>query len=467
MASKKDTVALYIRVSTEAQRDEGYSIEAQTEMLEAHCKVYGFKKYELYIDGGFSGANMERPELQRMIQNIKDGKISHVIVYKLDRLSRSLRDTLYLIEEVFTPHGTSIVSIKEQLDTSTATGRVFITIISAFAQLERETIFERTRMGMKKRVETGLWMGGGRVPFGYDYDREKGILVPNKDAETVKKIYQLYLDGYSRQVIADMLGLQYERLVTQILMRKSNAGYIVYNGEEYLGQHEPIISVETYNKAMELMQERSIQPVPYTTNLLTGLVYCGKCGAKMRYQKWGKYGSKFVCYSQQNSKKYLIKDPNCDNQKVWVDEIENAVIRDLFNLSVERTKQAADKKEEISPLDEMRQQYDMIAAKIKRLYNLYATSEDELLLQTIEENQNDLKKLRKQMEKEQSRNTISNKVQGTLARIENIKDAWEFMTIKEKQEVVRSCVEKVIITDNEVEIRYNFGFNFDQERSSR
>lgn len=466
MASKKDTVALYIRVSTEAQRDEGYSIEAQTEMLEAHCKVYGFKKYELYIDGGFSGANMERPELQRMIQNIKDGKISHVIVYKLDRLSRSLRDTLYLIEEVFTPHGTSIVSIKEQLDTSTATGRVFITIISAFAQLERETIFERTRMGMKKRVETGLWMGGGRVPFGYDYDREKGILVPNKDAETVKKIYQLYLDGYSRQVIADMLGLQYERLVTQILMRKSNAGYIVYNGEEYLGQHEPIISVETYNKAMELMQERSIQPVPYTTNLLTGLVYCGKCGAKMRYQKWGKYGSKFVCYSQQNSKKYLIKDPNCDNQKVWVDEIENAVIRDLFNLSVERTKQAADKKEEISPLDEMRQQYDMIAAKIKRLYNLYATSEDELLLQTIEENQNDLKKLRKQMEKEQSRNTISNKVQGTLARIENIKDAWEFMTIKEKQEVVRSCVEKVIITDNEVEIRYNFGFNFDQERSS-
>ena len=178
----KRKAAIYIRVSTDFQAEEGYSIDAQKEQLTAYCVSKSIKNYEYYIDGGWSGSNIERPEIQRLIKDVKEDKISHVIVYKLDRLSRSQKDTLYLIEDVFNPHGVDFVSLNESMDTSTPMGRLMLGILSAFAQLERENIRLRTRMGMKERVKAGLWMGGGRVPFGYDYDKEKGILVPNKDA---------------------------------------------------------------------------------------------------------------------------------------------------------------------------------------------------------------------------------------------------------------------------------------------
>ncbi len=242
----KKIAAIYIRVSTDYQAEEGYSIEAQKEQLSAYCVSKNIKNYEYYIDGGWSGSNINRPEIKRLIQDINEDKVSHVIVYKLDRLSRSQKDTLYLIEDVFIPHKVDFISLNESMDTSTPMGKLMIGILSAFAQLERENIRLRTRMGMKERVKSGLWMGGGRIPFGFDYDINKGILVPNKDAEKVRQIYKLYIDGNSPQEIAIMLGLKYERLVVQILTRKSNYGIIEYNGEEYQGKHEPIISKEIW-----------------------------------------------------------------------------------------------------------------------------------------------------------------------------------------------------------------------------
>lgn len=447
------TAALYIRVSTDAQFEEGYSVDAQKEMLEGYCKSKNIKNYDFYIDGGFTGSNIERPEMQRLIEDVKSGKISHVIVYKLDRLSRSQKDTLYLIEDVFNPHNTDFVSLNENMDTSTPIGRAMLGIMSAFAQLERETIRERTRMGMKERVKNGLWMGGGRIPFGYDYDKNKGVLVPNKDAQTVRKVYDLYLQGYSTDRIAKIVGLKYDRLAMQILTRKTNAGYICYNGEEYLGQHEPIISLETYQKTMDMIKERSIQRIATSNYLLTGLVYCGKCGAKMRYQKWGKYGVKLVCYSQQKSKPYLIKDPDCDNEKVWADEVEDAVVKDLFKMSLEQN-QNKKTEQTVDTIDLLRQQYDACSNKIKRLYNLYAQSSNDLLLSTIEENQEELKKIQTQIKHEQERKAITNKMIETKKMISNIKDAWDYMTIQERQNLMHQCIEKIVINDNNVDIHY-------------
>ena len=181
---KQRFIALYIRVSTEAQAEEGYSIEAQEKILRAECtaKEYDEALIRTYIDAGASGSNIERPALRDLIADSTAGLISTVIVYKLDRLSRSQKDTLYLIEDVFIPNGVDFVSVNERLDTGSPYGKAMIGILSAFAQLERENISLRTRMGMKERVRSGLWPGGGRVPFGYDYDSEKGILVPNGDA---------------------------------------------------------------------------------------------------------------------------------------------------------------------------------------------------------------------------------------------------------------------------------------------
>ena len=116
--------ALYVRVSTDRQAEEGYSIEVQTERLEAYTKTFdGDVQYELYIDDGFSGASLERPAMQRLIADAENGVVTHVLVLKLDRLSRSQKDTLHLIEDVFLPHNVAFVSVQESFNTATAFGR--------------------------------------------------------------------------------------------------------------------------------------------------------------------------------------------------------------------------------------------------------------------------------------------------------------------------------------------------------
>lgn len=448
-------VALYIRVSTDAQYEEGYSVDAQKEMLEGYCKSKGHRRYEFYIDGGFTGSNIERPEMRRLIADVQAGRISNVVVYKLDRLSRSQKDTLYLIEDVFGPHGADFTSLNENMDTSTPMGRAMLGILSAFAQLERETIRERTRMGMKERVKEGYWPGGGRTPFGYDYDKNAGTLVPNQDAETVRRIYELYLKGYSTGRIAQLVGMKYDHLVVQILKRKSNTGVISYDGQEYAGRHQPLISRETYERTMELMEERSVRRTAASDMLLTGLVYCGKCGAKMRYQKWGKAGYKLNCYSQQTTKKYLVRDPDCDNGKPWADEVEEAVVRELLSRSVEPAGGPGEQRES-DPLELLRQQYDACAKKLKRLYQLYAQQEDDLLVEAIEEQQRALKGLSTQMEREERMGLIKARQQQARQRIDNLMEAWPFMTKRERQQLVRECVAKVTVTDGAVDVTYKF-----------
>ena len=137
--------ALYIRVSTEAQAEEGYSIQAQTERLEAYCKAMGWERYRFYTDGGYSGSNLDRPEMTRLIADVRAGQVATVVVFKLDRLSRSQKDTLYLIEDVFLPNEVDFISLNESIDTSTPYGRAMIGILSAFAQLERENIYLRRK----------------------------------------------------------------------------------------------------------------------------------------------------------------------------------------------------------------------------------------------------------------------------------------------------------------------------------
>ena len=455
MSQTQKWAAIYVRVSTDAQFEEGYSVEAQKQQLEAYCVSKNIKKYKFYVDGGWSGSNIDRPEMQNLIHDVKEDKISHVIVYKLDRLSRSQKDTLYLIEDVFNPHGVDFVSLNESMDTSTPMGRLMLGILSAFAQLERENIRLRTRMGMKERVKSGLWMGGGRVPFGYDYDKEQGVLVPNQDADKVRLIYQMYIDGRAPQDIATTLGLKYDKLVTQILTRKSNYGIIEYNGEEYQGKFTPIITKETYDKAIQCMLERSVKRVTTSEYLLTGLLYCGKCGAKMRYQKWTKRGAKVICYSQQTSKKYLIKDPNCNQPKLWSDEIEDVVIKALLELSSNYTPSETEEEATVDLLQMMYNQKNELTKKIKSLYTLYAEDEDKLLLETINELKNKLDILNKKIKREEENSTITIRRKEKAQILATLKDLWEHMTFQEKRNIIHTLVDKVTITDNHIDIEFS------------
>lgn len=452
MAKKK--TALYIRVSTEAQYEEGYSIDAQKEMLAGYCISRGIKAYEFYIDGGYSGSNIYRPRLEDLISDIEEGKISAVVVYKLDRLSRSQKDTLYLIEDVLIPNGVGFISLNENMDTSTPIGRAMLGIMSAFAQLERETIRERTRMGMRERVKSGLWMGGGRVPFGYDYDKEKGVLVPNKDAETVRRIYSLYLQGYSTLKIAAMLGLKYERLAIQILKRKSNIGVIVYNGEEYEGCHEPIVSKEVYEKAMDLMERRKKDHSKYGKNLLSGFVICGKCGAKMRYQKWSGGRYKIYCYSQDKSKKHLCKNENCDNGKIWADELEKIVLGDLFSLKLDGDSLPEyGEKLRRDTLSVLKETEERLKKQLKRLYELYAEGDD-LLLSAIDEKKREAENIREQIAAEAERRARSETLLRNREELSRIERVWHTLSVEAQRAILEELLDKIVITDDVVDIYY-------------
>lgn len=453
MRDKALHAALYIRVSTDAQREEGYSIDAQKEMLSAYCVSRQISDYEFYIDGGFTGSNIDRPEMQRLIEDIKLGRISHVIVYKLDRLSRSQKDTLYLIEDVFNPHGVSFVSLNENMDTSTPIGRAMLGIMSAFAQLERETIRERTRMGMKERVKNGYWPGGGKVPFGYDYDREKGILVPNADAEKVRLMYELYLRGWSMMKIASEVGLRYDRLAEQIIRRKTNTGVICYKGAEYKGRHEAIVSEETYNMAIEMLERRSRGGLTSSKNLLSGLIYCGVCGAKMRYQKWGKAGYKIYCYSQDKGKPHLHRSECCDNDKVWAYEVEEAVLSDLFSHGADGIDGDLKSPEE-DIRDMLSKSREQAARRLKNLYRLYSQDGDDTLSEMIGEVKREISELdRKIADRDFAEKSYAEREE-KRRELSGISEAWEYMTYTEKQNVLRSYIEKIVITYNRTDIYY-------------
>src|SRR5699024_7512767 len=133
----------YVRVSTHDQAEEGYSIDEQIDKLKKYCEIMGWIVYDTYIDPGYSGSNIDRPGLKKLIRSAKQKNIDTVLSYKLDRLSRSQKDTLYLIEDVFIKHGVDFVSLNENFDTSTPFGKAMIGILSVFAQLEREQITER------------------------------------------------------------------------------------------------------------------------------------------------------------------------------------------------------------------------------------------------------------------------------------------------------------------------------------
>lgn len=443
--------ALYLRVSTEAQADEGYSLAAQAEKLEAYCRMKGIDRFTQYVDGGFSGSNLSRPAVTQLIDCIRRGEVERVVVYKLDRLSRSQKDTLYLIEDVFAPHGVDFVSINENIDTGTPYGRAMIGILSAFAQLERENIFLRTRMGMVERVRQGYWPGGGKIPFGYDYDAAKGILVPNRDADTVREIYARYLAGESAGSIARALGLRYEHLVRQILDRESNTGVILYKGERYPGRHEPLIDRETWLRAQRRLHRPNRPRAADGGKLLTGLLVCGHCGAKMRYQKWGRAGDRLVCYSRDKSKPHLVHDENCPNRGIMAQEVERIVTADLARLAAQPDPPSAPAEDEQS----CRKALARAERRLRRLYEqLYAEDEDDTLRDAIARAKQDRARASEALLTAQQRAGQDAEKEDALGALRTVGAQWDSLDAREKQSLVRACVDRIVLRNDRIEIFY-------------
>ena len=418
----------------------------------SYAKSKDYTEFEYYIDGGYSGKDLNRPAIQKLIEDCKNHKIDAVFVFKLDRISRSQRDTLYLIEEVFNKYDVSFISMRENFDTSTPFGKAMIGVLSVFAQLERETILERTRIGLKKRAEAGLWRGGGKIPFPYRYDRNTGTLIPiPEQVELLHKMISLYISGKSFNVIGKIVGMDESMVETRILSI-TNTGKVPYKDEVYDGQHEAVVSDELYEEILRVNKVRSREK--YERHyLLSGKVFCGHCGAKYRYQKWGKRLIMY-CYSQQKSKPRYIKDPNCDNKRWDTFEVEDAVLEELFKMSLDldlfkKTFNIAT----VNVKNEYRTRLEEITKQINNLLNNIASGiavlETNKKINELEKEKETIEEKLTQSEQKEKDNKVS------LNMIKNLKATWFDMDFDEQRRIIEHLIDKVIVNDNEINIYYN------------
>lgn len=418
----------------------------------SYAKSKDYTEFEYYIDGGYSGKDLNRPAIQRLIEDCKNHKIDAVFVFKLDRISRSQRDTLYLIEEVFNKYDVSFISMRENFDTSSPFGKAMIGVLSVFAQLERETILERTRIGLKKRAEAGLWRGGGKIPFPYRYDRNTGTLVPiPEQVELLHKMISLYISGKSFNAIGDIVGMD-ESLVETRILSITNTGKVPYRDEVFDGQHEAVVSDELYEEILRVNKVRSREK--YERHyLLSGKVYCGHCGAKYRYQKWGKRLIMY-CYSQQKSKPKYIKDPNCKNKRWDTFEVEDAVLEELFKMSLDidlfkKTFNIAS----VNVKNELKARLEEIKKQINNLLNFIASG---IAVDETNKKITELEKEKEQIEEKllsSDKKEKDNKV--SLNMITNLKATWFDMDFDEQRRIIEHLIDKVAVNDNEINIYYN------------
>lgn len=462
--------ALYIRVSTLEQAQEGYSVGEQKERLIAYCKAKDWLIADIYVDGGYTGSNLNRPGIQKLIS--ETDKFDLVLVYKLDRLSRSQRDTLYLIEEVFRPKGVDFISMQESFDTSTPFGKAMIGLLAVFAQLEREQIKERTWMGRVARAKTGLHHGGGNIPIGYEYEDGKLIVNPY-EAEQVRKIYEWYLAGASLKGITDRLqdegytnkysSYNSWSSVRNILGNETYTGTLHFGDIVVEDAHEAIISKEQFNAAQILRGKRQEQygsTAFQSKHLLTGLLFCGHCGGRYYLRNTGKY-SYYACYSRTKQIKGMIKDPNCKN-KIWkaqdLEPIIDAQIRELLS-SPQMAAEVATNKAKPIPItkntDIERRIHD-IDKQISKLMELYQQDDipPELLGDKINKLYNERTALQSSLEPVVESTAMPFDLVEEL--LSDAAQVWDFADEAQKKRIMQSLISRIVLTEDDVKIEWAF-----------
>ena len=302
-------VAIYARVSTQEQAENGNSLEFQIEKLKAYCQLHEFKIVGEYIDAGVSGAKFDRPALNKLKNDIE--KIDIVLIYKLDRLSRSIKDTMLLIEDIFKPNDIDLISLSENFDTSQAMGIATIGMLSTFAQLERETIKERMMAGKLQAVKNGKYIN--HAPFGYK--KVDGKLVKDEDTrECVEFIFKKLLEGYSTTKIAKMIELNgyaksrtalwHFNTINRFARKKVYCGHTPLMNILVENTHEPYISDEEQEYIINLLDKRNFCPSKARDRSFTaafrGMINCPTCHRKMAVSRALKKGVK-------KDKLYLIR----------------------------------------------------------------------------------------------------------------------------------------------------------------
>jgi site-specific DNA recombinase len=347
--------AIYTRKSSEEGLEQGFnSLDAQREACEAFVasqKREGWTLVgEIYDDGGFSGATMDRPAFQRLLSDVTEDKIDVVVVYKVDRLTRSLSDFAKIVD-IFDKHAVSFVSVTQQFNTTSSMGRLTLNILLSFAQFEREVTGERIRDKIAASKKKGMWMGG-QPSLGYDV-KDRKLIVNNTEAETVRDIFRRYtqlksvrelkegLDtaGIVSKVRAASDGSQYggrplsRGTLSLMLQNRIYRGEIVHKGKSYAGEHEAIVDEALWNTVQAILSENRVDRASGTTghepNLLTGILFDAQ-SSRMSPTHSNKKGTRYRYYISRSLLDGSTK-AKAEGQRIPAVALESLVVRRIRN----------------------------------------------------------------------------------------------------------------------------------------
>ena len=307
MSDKKIRCAIYTRKSTEEGLEQEFnSLQAQREACEAYIKSQKHEHWTLlateYDDGGYSGGNMERPALTRLLTDVQNGLIDIIVVYKIDRLTRSLMDFSKIVE-VLDKHNASFVSITQHFNTTTSMGRLTLNMLLSFAQFEREVTGERIRDKISASKKKGMWMGG-KPPLGY-YRKDKKIYPNEEKVPLVRSIFEKYIELKSTTLLKEWLVEQGTKLsvgnLNCILRNKAYIGLVGHKGTWYPGEHKGIIPKELFEQVQATMENNRINRQHYdpSKSLLSGKLYDDKDNAMSPSWSTGSGGKKYRYYVSQ------------------------------------------------------------------------------------------------------------------------------------------------------------------------
>ncbi|MCD7753322.1 MAG: recombinase family protein [Clostridiales bacterium] len=485
-----DTIAIYVRVSTQEQAKEGYSVDEQRERLRKYCEAHDWKLIKEYVDPGFSGAKLERPSIQQLIKDVEAGKISRVLVYKLDRLSRSQKDTLYLIEDVFLKNNTDFISMTENFDTSTPFGKAMIGILSVFAQLEREQIKERMSMGKEGRAKEGKWHGGVKVPIGYRFI-DDDLVVDPYEAHIVKTCFQEYASGKSVDyILAELqaagMKTSYGELTkpTIYFMLHNNVyiGIIRHNDQEFPGLHEAIVDRKTFDLCQARFEKNRNNPrwanafEPVT--VLGGLLRC-PCGCTMRIRYgWKKKDGTTTKYYDCTDNVKTGSRCKLGTRSHRIDKVQEAVFEEVHKLKLDpiyfiekiRAARVAPAPVEEDPeIAVFRERIEEIDRQIERLIRLYTVQNIDFDIVTKQiseltaekERLNDTIEARTEPPEETPEPVLT--VDETLEALGKISldDLTVDRVLGDREDeniksVLEILIEKIVVSDDKIDIYWNF-----------
>ena len=295
----------YIRVSTEQQVEKKNSLEAQKDNIREYCEKKNWKLVDIYTDGGLSGGTSDRPAYQQMLEDLKNDKFDAVIVTKIDRLSRNIRDFVFFLD-LIEKHNKSFISITQNFDTSTPMGRLTLNILASFAQFEREILAERVKEVMMKKALKGKQWLGGAAPLGYTLENKK-LIINEEEAELIKDIFKTYIVTQSPNQTAAILNSRgYKHRGGKPLISSTVRRIIenrVYIGDFVWGKKKkvngtttrrpekdwiivpnvfpPIIDKDTFYRANKILNSNKERKIKKSVTLLSGIIYCSHCKSKM------------------------------------------------------------------------------------------------------------------------------------------------------------------------------------------